>query len=241
MLEGLTAADVVALVVFLAIWCGYGALFDGRWRRPGSINARMIAVREAWMERLLARENRITDATLIGHLIRSATFFASTTLIVLAALVGVLGSADRVHAATTGLSVLFGAGTLALFEVKLLLLIAIFVYAFFKFTWAIRQFNYFTAVVGSAPEAGGPRPDRSFVRRMALLLSHGFWHFNAGLRAYYFGLAALGWFVHPVLFIAATGLITAVLVHRQLYSATARDIAEHADVLAAAAADRYSK
>jgi uncharacterized membrane protein len=68
---------------------------------------------------------------------------------------------------------------------------------------------------------------------MALMLSHGFWHFNAGVRAYYFALAALAWFIHPLAFIAATVLIPLVLVRRQLYSATARDIAEHAETLAA--------
>jgi uncharacterized membrane protein len=231
--EGLTWLDVAAFLAFLVIWFGYGALFDGRFRRPNSINAKMIGIREAWMMRLLDRDIRIADATLVGHSIRSVTFFASTTLILIAALVGVLGSAETVHLATVNLSVLFGGTTQAMFELKVFLVVAIFVYAFFKFTWAIRQFNYFSAVIGSAPEAGSPALDRKFAHRMALMLSHSFWHFNAGVRAYYFALAALAWFIHPLLFIAATVLITLVLVRRQLYSATARDIAEHAETLAA--------
>jgi len=228
--EDLTPLDATA---FLAIWFGYGASFDGRFRRPNSINAKMIGIREVWMMRLFERDNRIMDATLVGHSIRSVTFFASTTLILIAALVGVLGSAEQVHSATVNLSVLFGGGTLALFELKVFLMVGIFVYAFYKFTWAIRQFNYLTAVIGSAPEAGSPTIDRKFARRMALMFSHGFWHFNAGVRAYYFALAALTWFIHPLLFLAATVLITLVLVRRQLFSATARDIAEHAEILAA--------
>jgi uncharacterized membrane protein len=228
-----TPLDAAAFVAFLAISFGYGSLFDGRFRRPSSIDAKMTGIREVWMMRLLDRDNRITDTTLAGHSIRSITFFASTTLILIAALVGVLGSAQRVHAATVNLSVLFGGGSQALFELKVFLVVAIFVYAFFKFTWAIRQFNYFSAVIGSAPEAGSPTLDSQFARRMALLLSHGFWHFNAGVRAYYFALAALAWFVHPLLFIAATALIPLVLVRRQLYSGTAHDIAEHAEALTA--------
>jgi uncharacterized membrane protein len=231
--EDLTWLDAAAFLAFVVIWFGYGVLFDGRFRRPNSINAKMIGIREAWMMRLLDRENRITDSTLVGHSIRSVTFFASTTLILIAALVGVLGSAERVHSATVNLSVLFGGGTQALFELKVFALVTIFVYAFFKFTWAIRQFNYFSAVIGSAPEAGSPTVDGHLARRMALMLSHGFWHFNAGVRAYYFALAALAWFVHPLLFIAATALIPLVLVRRQLYSGTAHDIAEHAEALTA--------
>jgi uncharacterized membrane protein len=63
------------------------------------------------------------------------------------------------------------------------------------------------------------------------MLSHAFWQFNAGIRAYYFALATIGWFIHPLVFIAATVLIVLVLVRRQLYSATAQDIADHAESL----------
>jgi uncharacterized membrane protein len=231
MLEHVTPLDGGALLAFLAIWMGYNLLFDGRLRRPGSINAQMIAIRQTWMVRLLGRENRIGDATLIGHSIRSATFFASTTLLLLAGLLGVLGSAERIHGATTNLSVLLGDDPLALFELKVFVLVGIFVYAFFKFTWAIRQFNYFSAIIGSAPEAAAGPVDMPFARRMAVMLSHAFWQFNAGIRAYYFALATIGWFIHPLVFIAATVLIVLVLVRRQLYSATAQDIADHAESL----------
>ncbi len=231
MLADLTALDAAALLAFLAIWLIYNALFDGRLRRPNSINAKMIAVREGWMIRLLRRENRIVDATLIGHSIRSATFFASTTILVIAGLLGVIGAAERVHGAAANLSMLLRGSSQALFELKVFVLISIFVYAFFKFTWAIRQFNYFSAIIGSAPDADDAPVDRELARRMALVLSHGVWQVNAGVRAYYFALAALGWFVHPVFFISMTVLMTLVLVRRQLYSATSRGIADHVAAL----------
>lgn len=242
MFSDFSVPDAVALGAFLVIWLTYNTLFDGRLRRPDSINAKMIAVREAWMIHLLGRENRIVDATLIGHSIRSATFFASTTILVIAGLIGVIGSAERVHGAAANLSVLLRGSTLALFEVKIFLLISIFVYAFFKFTWAIRQFNYFSAIIGSAPDAGPTRAghggaatvDRTLARRMASILSHAVWQLNAGIRAYYFALAALGWFVHPAFFVTMTVLMTLVLVRRQLASATARGIADHVEGLAPA-------
>jgi uncharacterized membrane protein len=231
LLADLTLLDTVALLTFLAIWLSYTALFDGRLRRPDSINAKMIAVREGWMIHLLRRENRIVDATLIGHSIRSATFFASTTILVIAGLIGVIGAAERVYGGVANLSVLLQGSTQALFEVKVFLLISIFVYAFFKFTWAIRQFNYFSAIIGSAPNAEAAPVDRELARRMALILSHAVWQLNAGIRAYYFALAAFGWFVHPVFFITMTVLMTFVLVRRQLFSATARGIVDHVAAL----------
>jgi uncharacterized membrane protein len=75
------------------------------------------------------------------------------------------------------------------------------------------------------PAAGSPATGRDF---------------NAGGRAYYFALAAPAWFIHPLLFIAATLLITLVLIRRQLFSATAHDIAEHAESLSAEPGDGKS-
>lgn len=222
--------DIIAACVFFGVWIVYNIVLDGRFRHPRSINSRMIAVREGWMQRLLAREQRMMDAALIGHSIRTATFFASTTLILLAGLIGLLSSAERLHAATANLFLLLASGGLALFEIKVLLLVGIFVYAFFKFTWAIRQFNYFSAIVGSAPEPGAPL-DPHLARRMAGMLSHAFWQFNAGVRAYYFALAALGWFIHPAAMMLGAVLVTIVLRYRQLYSRTAHDIARHVEFL----------
>jgi uncharacterized membrane protein len=45
-------------------------------------------------------------------------------------------------------------------------------------------------------------------------------HFNSGIRAYYFALAALGWFVHPWLLIAASVFVLLVLWRREFHSAT---------------------
>jgi uncharacterized membrane protein len=228
----LSLLDTFALIGFFAVWVVYNTLFDGRFRRPGSINAKMIAVREAWMIELLDRENRITDATLIGHSIRSATFFASTTIILIAGLMGVLGSVEAVHTATVKLSMLSPGDSQAVIEAKLFVLIGILVYAFFKFTWAIRQFNYFSAVVGSAPLAGPAAAKRDRAHRMAMILSHAIWQINAGVRGYYFAFAVLGWFVHPFALIVLTVLMTVILVRRQLFSPTARAIADHVDCLA---------
>lgn len=223
----LTVLDAAALLVFAAIWLGYNTLFDGWLLRANSINAKMIAVREAWMRRLLRRDNRIVDATLVGHSFRSATFFASTTILVIAGLIGIIGSAEPVHGAMTDLSVFLRTSSQALFEFKIFMLISIFVYAFFKFTWAIRQLNYFSAIIGSAPDAEAGPVEDELARRMALILSQAVWQLNAGIRAYYYALAALGWFVHPVFFMVMTVLMTAVLVRRQLASPMSRGIADH--------------
>lgn len=233
MLPEFTALDLTALGVFFAVWFAYQLLFDGYWQRPRSINALMMTMRQQWMRRLLGRENRIVDSTLVGHTIHSASFFASTTILLLAGLIGVLGAADRIYGAIGNISLLLGGGQ-RLFEWKVLLLISIFIYAFFKFTWALRQFNYFCAVIGSAPDTPSDCADvDAYAKRMQAVLTHAVRQLNAGVRAYYFAFAALGWFVHPFAFMAATLLMVSVLARRQLSSPTAAAIREHVAGLAA--------
>jgi uncharacterized membrane protein len=231
MLAEFSVMDLVAVIVFFGCWVGYNLLIDGRWRRSKSINTLMFSLRREWMKQLLVRDNRIVDTTLVGHTINSAAFFASTTVLVLAGLIGVLGSADDAYSAVSDISMLLG-GSQRLFEWKIALLIAIFIYAFFKFTWALRQYNYFCAVIGSAPDArpGGLDID-AYSECMGAVLSHAVSELNAGVRAYYFAFAALCWFVHPLVFMAGTAFMVAVLARRQLTSPTADALREHAERL----------
>ena len=46
-------------------------------------------------------------------------------------------------------------------------------------------------------------------------------HFNNGLRAYYFGLAAVTWFLHPYAVFAATVWVVLVLYRREFHPARA--------------------
>ena len=109
--------------------------------------------------------------------------------------------------------------TLVQWELKLLVLGVIFVHAFFKFTWALRQFNYCSTLIGAAPKG----PDDAFARRAADVATHASKDFNQGLRAYYFSLAALSWFVSPWLFMVATSVVVAVLYLRE-YRSTALQV-----------------
>jgi uncharacterized membrane protein len=226
-----SALDLLAIGVFFAAWVAYETLFEGSLRPPNALNSQMRDLRCLWMHALLRRDNRIVDSTLVGHTIHSAAFFASTTMLVLAGLIGVLGSADQVYAAIANISVLLGGGQ-RLFEWKLVLLISIFIYAFFKFTWALRQFNYFCAVIGSAPDApADPDEAETYANRMAAVLTNAARALNSGVRSYYFAFAAFGWFIHPIAFMLATSLMVLVMVRRQLASPTAQALRQHTESL----------
>src|SRR5690606_27506968 len=99
------------------------------------------------------RENRIADANVIGNLERNASFFASSTLIILAGILTVLGSSDRALSLLADLPFVQET-TRSLSEIKLLGLGVVFVYAFFTFSWCMRQYNFAAVLVGSAPMVG---------------------------------------------------------------------------------------
>jgi uncharacterized membrane protein len=163
----------------------------------------------------------------------STSFLGSATLLVLAALVGVLSNVETVLRLLRELS--FAAPTSkTVLEAKLFLLIAILVFGFLKFTWALRQFNYLCAMIGSAPSQDAPpEPRERAAAHLATLLTLAVTSFNGGLRAYYFALAALTWLAGPIFFIAATVAVVLVLLRRQFLSRTAETVIAEVELLEA--------
>jgi uncharacterized membrane protein len=82
--------------------------------------------------------------------LHSASFFASTSLIAIGALLGVLTGLDRLQPAINGLSIGVQVSR-QLLEFKVLLPLAVLVQGMFKLTWSLRQWNYTVALLGAAP------------------------------------------------------------------------------------------
>jgi uncharacterized membrane protein len=237
-------ADFAALAWFVLLWLGYVRLQRWVTHRYQGINAMMPGIRIAWMHAMAGRENRITDASLIGHVVHSTSFYGSATLIVIAALLGALGNVGGLHdqlASIAGYEV----QTRAALTAKLLLLLVIAVYGLFCFIWALRQQNYFVALVGAMPSRPDTRglsqridlhPDPTgrddvLARSSGTVLSQAQASFNAGTRCYYFALAALCWLLGPLALAIAATLIVAILLYRQIYSPTAIAVREAANIL----------
>jgi len=211
------AADLISLVWFVALWVGYTWYADRHARRVYSLRSVMHDYREKWMQQMLLRDNRVVDVNILRNLLQGVAFFASATLLILAGLLTVLGSTDKAIEIVRALPFVLKT-TLVQWELKLLVLCMIFVYAFFKFTWALRQFNYCSVLIGAAPSGS----DDVFARRIAVVATHASKDFNQGLRAYYFSLAALAWFVSPWLFMLAAAAVVAVLYVREYRSSALR-------------------
>jgi uncharacterized membrane protein len=211
--------DYVAFVWFLGSWVGYQRFtaWAAARGRP-SLMSVMSGYRRDWWQGMVSRELRIVDAAILTNLSNSSAFFASTTLLILGGLIALLGTSDRVMAIVSDLPFSAHADQV-MWEYKIFLLLAIFVYAFFKFTWSLRQHNLCSVLVGAAPSRQtDPVELASFVTRSAHLASLASNTFNYGLRAYYFGMAALAWFLNSWIFMAVTTFVVAILYFREFHS-----------------------
>lgn len=212
--------DLAALIYFLACWKGY-TYFAERDRKLGQNLLHMTnEYRMNWMHQMLKRDTRTMDSIMIGNLSRSITFFANTTIFILLGLVTMLGYRDQVAGIFNDIP--FAAPSAGLiWEVKIFLLIFIFIYAFFKYTWSLRQYNYAGIFMVACP-AHNDRVEEhdALAKRGAGLVANAAKHFNLGLRAYYFGLAVLAWFIHPYAFILATSWVIYVTYRREYRSNT---------------------
>jgi uncharacterized membrane protein len=222
-----TWLDAAALVVFGGGWIGYALFSERRARTVPNLHNTMDGFRREWMLRMIERDNRMTDVNIMRTLARSSQFFASTTMLVLGALIALTGYVQQALDVVSGLPFTMKASA-RLLEVKIMLLVFIFTYAFFKFSWGMRQLGQASTLIGAAPPKPPDNPEQyaPWINRIARIASYAGSNFNNGLRAYYFGLAALAWFLHPWLMIGTTAWVIYVLYNREFRSNTLKAMLE---------------
>jgi uncharacterized membrane protein len=221
----LPLVDWLAVVAFFAAWVGYAMFARRRAAVQPSVLGSTNRWRHQWMLQATQRENRIVDAAVIQTLSVSPSFFASTTILIIGGLLAILGTTDK--ASEFVKEIPFAARTTTLiFDLKLALLTGVFVFAFFRFTWSLRQYTFGAILVGATPEhkvLGDDDKRRiEFADRAGRVLGLAAETFNDGLRAYYFAFALVAWFVSPFAFMAATALVVFVLYRREFHSEVLR-------------------
>ena len=74
--------DLLAVIWFVLCWVGYTRYSHWKGLSTPCLSSVLHLYRQDWMRRLLLRDNRIADASVIGNLERNASFFASSTLVI---------------------------------------------------------------------------------------------------------------------------------------------------------------
>lgn len=217
--------ELIALTWFLVCWVGYAEYSRRKADDRPCLSNTLDLYREDWMRVMLRRENRISDASVVGNLERNGAFFASSCLLILAGIITALGYTQEVMEVFSTLPF----GTLpsrAIWELRMVVLLVVFIYAFFKFTWSMRMYNFVSVLIGGAPPPGdtkiSPAGREAFAQSAARVCNLAGDAFNLGLRSYYYAMAVVAWFIHPVAFIAVSTLVVVILYRREFRSSALR-------------------
>ena len=221
----MTWLDGGALVFFLVAWWFLGWLIDMSPLHKHTLSAAMKTQRREWMRQMAKREVRLVDANIITGLQQATSFFASTALLAVGAGFGLLTAADTIIRAFEESFVHLEIDRAA-FYVKTAMLMGLYAYAFFKFGWAYRLFNYSVVMLAATLEAGEPGVEESAAAMGEMNIAAA-GQFTHGLRAFFLAIAVLAWFITWWAFVMATMVIVFALANRQ-FNSTARFVAQGA-------------
>jgi uncharacterized membrane protein len=212
--------EVAVALWFLLCWAGYTWFAGRKAQRSASLLMAMRKYRYEWFTAMITRENRVGDLIALNNLSTSSSFLASTCLLILGGLAALLGGTQEFMSVVSEIP-FAKRETELVWRMKIILLIVVFVYAFFRFTWSIRQYNFCVVLVSAAPApTDQPEAHKDFIDLVTNLASFSAENFNQGLRAFYFALAAPTWFLHPWLFVFASAAVVLVLYMREFRSRT---------------------
>jgi uncharacterized membrane protein len=211
--------DILAVGFFVLEWLVYSITLEHTAYGKDSLSGRMHGYREIWIRRLLDREARMVDMQVMASLQNGTAFFASTSLLAVGGSLALLRSTNEALGVLRALPIDIMPSP-ALWEIKCVGLILIFIYAFFKFSWSYRLFNYVAILLGAMPPAqqrDTPAAEAHVLRTSRLFEAAGR-HFNRGQRAFFFALGYLGWFVSPWILFLSTAAVVIVTWRRQFAS-----------------------
>lgn len=195
--------------------------------RP-SLSTIMNLQRRRWVANASRRDNPF-DAILSGNIMGSVSFLASTAVLLILAIFAVFGQVPALMETLNSLS-LNRIYTIMDVQLHLVVMLSMFVLAFFAFTLSLRQFNHFCIMLG-AIDHSEPTSEEELdaITRMNAL---GARNFNSGVRAYYFSVATVAWFISEWLPIAACLATILILAQREFFSSSHRTAASAAVIAA---------
>src|SRR4029453_18707297 len=185
--------DIAAVAFFVVEWLAYGFTLEPKAYGRDILSARINRHCEAWVRNMLTSEARMCDMQIMASLQNGTAFFASTSLIAIGGGLALLRATNDALAVLRELPVR-PAPSPALWEIKCVGLILIFIYAFFKFAWSYRLFNYVAILLGAMPPSSqrDTAEAEAHVMRTTRLFEAAGRHFNRGQRAFFFALGYLG-------------------------------------------------
>jgi uncharacterized membrane protein len=212
--------DLVALASVLSGWLVIGYVIENSGRTWPSVSSLMANYRHQWMEQMILRDPRIFDAQMLSSLRQSTAFFGSATMIALGAGLALLGNTDKLIGLASDLT--NRTDPAIVWELKLFLVLAFLVNAFFAFVWSNRLFGYCAVVMAAVPNDASDPSALPRATQAADLNISAARSFNRGLRATYFALGSSAWLAGPWALMASGAVIGIVLIRREFASQSRR-------------------
>lgn len=224
--------DIISLITFFLSWSGYTWFARLKAKNTDCLARSLHQHRIRWMKEAITKEIRVGEAALLANLERNIAFFASSTLLILAGLLTLFAKIETLEVVLFSMPYAEHASHLVI-QLKLSLLVFIFVLSFFQFTWSMRQYGFVNVMIGALPvdAKGNNETLNSYAMQMAIVQDQASHSYNYGLRSYYFALAAICWFFHPVLFIFMSIWVVYTLYIREFKSKTLRAISQGQKIL----------
>jgi uncharacterized membrane protein len=225
--------ETIALVWFMVWVLGYAKYTNSKKGKEHSLHEVMNRHRKKWIERMMAKEDRVADTRLLDGLSRISTFFASTCIIVFFSLFRAISPDESMQALIMKIPFSLEFVSLIWF-MKTVVIMSIFAFVFYKITWVLRQLYDVSTLMLACPlyPDGQTNMDDTNKNRynaqrdqIANLVSNATRHHNIAIRGYYFGLVSITWYAHTVLFMISTVYVVWVLYRREFLS-KAFDIAK---------------
>ena len=208
--------DVLALGWYLVLWRSYAWVTDDSKLHKHTLSFAMHEERRSWMLAMSNREHRILDGAIITGLQGSTQFFASTSLLAIGGGFALISASDQLITA-------MAASTLHLeiekerFYTKVVVLMVLYAYAFFKFGWAYRLFNYCAIMIAATPQQCDDHREEKALQAADMNIEASK-QFNYGLRTFFMSIPVLAWFGGVLAFALVATWVTGILALRQFGS-----------------------
>ncbi|HEV8359975.1 MAG TPA: DUF599 domain-containing protein [Candidatus Thermoplasmatota archaeon] len=186
------AWDYAAMLLYFVctvVYHGFYAYWTGRHPLE-TVKGKVALYRRTWVKRILDRDEQMLAVQSLRNLLMTSSFMASSALLVIAVILNYLLSQG-------------GTGTPEM-TFKLLVLVAVYGYAFFSFLLSTRYLNHFTILVGADRDLIGSVEPVDAITFLSNILNRAGNRFTMGQRAFYFSLPVVAWVVDPRAFIAFT-------------------------------------
>ncbi|WP_298851122.1 DUF599 domain-containing protein [uncultured Ruegeria sp.] len=208
--------DYASLALLLVAWLWIGWKIEHPSPQKRSVALMMDDYRRDWMHEMVTRQPRVFDAQVVAAMRQGSTFFASTTMIAIGGGLALLGNTERLAGVASDLAI--GSAPAMVWEIKILVVVLLLANAFLKYVWAHRLFGYCAVLMASVPN--DPEDPQALPRagQAAEICITAARSFNRGLRATYFALASLAWFLGPIALMMGTMITFGVLYRREFAS-----------------------